>query len=287
MLAIVRYVESAARHEEFLNPSAYAATCSYEDEDRSARCVHMATYVLVHGAWHGGWCWARVVPLLVAAGHAVTAPTLAGLGERAAELHPGIDLETHVAEVAASIDPDGPRDVVLVGHSYGGMVIAAVAARRAGRMAGLVYLDAFVPQDGQACFDLALPVVADGTRDQARLSGEGWRVPPPTPQEMGIVAEDEARWLAEHMTPQPIATFEQPVRFGAEAPSPELAPRMYIHCVTDPPSPMFLPFADRARSTPGWNLHELATGHDAMLTEPDELARLLLAAGACRPLEAS
>jgi pimeloyl-ACP methyl ester carboxylesterase len=239
----------------------------------------MLTFVLVHGAWHGAWCWNRVVPFLTAAGHAVTTPALAGLGDRVAELHPGIDLETHVAEVTASIAPDGPRDVVLVGHSYGGMVIAAVAARRAARIAGLVYLDAFVPEDGQACFDLAVPGVANGIREEAQLEGDGWRVAPPTPQAMGIVAEDDARWLAERMTPQPIATFEQPVRFGSHAPDPSLAPRIFIHCVTDPPSPMFAPFADRARSTPGWTLYELATGHDAMLTEPDTLARLLLAAG--------
>lgn len=240
----------------------------------------MATYVLIHGAWHGAWCWERVVPLLAAAGHTVVTPALAGLGNRAAELHPGIDLETHVAEVTALIEPGGPRDVILVGHSYGGMVITAVAARRAGRIAGLVYLDAFVPADGQACFDLAPPGVADGFREEARLSGDGWLSPPPTPVAMGVVDADDARWLAEQMTPQPIATFEQPVRFGADAPDPALAPRVYIHCLTDPPSPMFVPFADRARSAPGWTLRELATGHDAMLTVPDELARLLLAAGA-------
>ena len=238
----------------------------------------MATYLLVHGAWHGAWCWDRVAPLLVAAGHTVITPTLAGLGERAAELHAGIDLETHIAEVTAAIDPGGPRDMILVGHSYGGMVIAAVAARRAGRIAGLVYLDAFVPDDGQACFDLAVPGVADGIREQARLEGDGWRVPPPTPQAMGVLAEDEAQWLAERMTAQSLATFEQPVRFAADAPDPALAPRMFIHCVTDPPSPMFQPFADRARSTPGWPLHEVITGHDAMLTAPDEISRILLAA---------
>lgn len=238
----------------------------------------MATFVLVHGGWHGAWCWHRVVPFLTAAGHTVQTPSLAGLGERAAELHPGIDLETHVAEVTASIDPDGPRDVVLVGHSYSGMVVAAVAARRAGRIAGLVYLDAFVPEDGQALFDLAPPGRTDGFRELARLHGEGWRVPAPTPQAMGIVAEDEARWLAERMTPQSIATLEQSVRFGAEDPDPELVPRIFIHCISDPPSPTFLPFADRARSTPGWTLHELATGHDAMLIVPEDVARLLLAA---------
>jgi hypothetical protein len=93
---------------------------------------------------------------------------------------------------------------------------------------------------------------------------------------MGIIAEDEARWLAERLTPQPIATFEQPVRFGAAAPDPELVPRIFIHCI---PDLWFLPFADRARFTPGWTLHELATGHDAMLTAPEDVARLLMAAG--------
>lgn len=238
----------------------------------------MATFVLIHGAWHGGWCWDRVVPLLSAAGHASVAPTLAGLGERSAQLHPGIDLEMHVAEVTALIAADGARDVVLVGHSYGGMIIAAVAARRARRIAGVVYLDAFVPEDGQALFDLAPPGRAAGFRELARIHGEGWRVPVPTPRDMGIVDEDDARWLAERLTPHPIATFEQPVRFGGEVPEPQLVPKIFIHCLSEPPSPTFLPFAEHARITPGWTLHALATGHDAMLTEPDTLAQLFLAA---------
>lgn len=238
----------------------------------------MATFVLVHGAWHGAFCWHRVVPLLTAAGHTVVTPTLAGVGERAAEHHPGIDLETHATEVTESIDPDGPRDVVLVGHSYGGMVIAAVAARRAERIAGLVYLDAFVPEDGQSLFDIAPPGRADGFREEARLHGDGWWLPAPTPAGMGIVDEDDARWLAERLTAQSIATMEQPVRFGGTVPDIEIAPRIFIHCISDPPSSTFVPFAEMARTTSGWTLHELATGHDAMLTEPEELARLLMTA---------
>lgn len=238
----------------------------------------MTTFVLVHGGWHGAWCWDRVVPLLTDAGNAVETPTLAGLGERASELHPGIDLETHVAEVTSAISPDGPRDVVLVGHSYGGMVVAAVAARRARRIARLVYLDAFVPEDGQSLFDLAPPGRPAHMRDLARIHGEGWRVPAPTPFAMGIVDEEEANWLAERMTPQSIATLVQPVWFGGTAPDHELAPRIFIHCISDPPSSTFLPFAARARSTPGWTLHELRTGHDAMLTAPYDLAQLLLKA---------
>ncbi|HEX5164138.1 MAG TPA: alpha/beta hydrolase [Thermomicrobiales bacterium] len=236
----------------------------------------MATFVLVHGGWHGAWCWQRVVPLLTAVGHAVETPTLAGLGERAAELRPEIDLEQHVAEVTASIDLSGPRDVVLVGHSYSGMIVAAVAARRAARIATLVYLDAFVPEDGQSMFDIAPPGRPDGFRELARLHGDGWRVPIPTAQAMGIVDDAEARWLTERLTPQSIATLEQPVRFGAAEPDPARVPRHFIHCLTDPPSITFLPFAVRARTTPGWTLHELTTGHDAMLTAPDELAQLLL-----------
>ena len=243
----------------------------------------MATFVLVHGAWHGAFCWNRVVPLLTLAGHIVETPTLAGLGERAAELHPGIDLETHVAEVTASIDSGGPRDVVLVGHSYGGMVIAAVGARRAGRVAKFVYLDAFVPEDGQALSDLLPPGRLEGFRKLARLHGEGWRVPAPSPEFVGIFDEDDARWLAERMTPQPIATFEQPVRFGAKAPDVDIAPRIFIHCLSEPRSLTFIPFADGARITTGWTLHELATGHDAMLTVPEDLAHLLLTAAAGVP----
>lgn len=238
----------------------------------------MASYVLVHGGWHGAWCWHRVVPLLMNAGHSVATPTLAGLGERAGELHPAIDLELHVAEVTASIEPGGPRDVVLVGHSYSGMVVAAVAARRATRIAALVYLDAFVPHDGQSLFDLVTTERSNGLREMARLRGDGWAVPPLPAAAMGNFDEAELRWLEERMTPQSIATLEQPVRFGAEPPDPELAPRIFIHCLSEPPSDTFLAFADRARSTPGWTLHELATGHDAMLTAPDELAALLLGA---------
>lgn len=178
--------------------------------------------------------------------------------------------------MTASIDPNGPRDVVLVGHSYGGMVVAAVAARRAARITRIVYLDAFVPEDGQSLFDLAPPGRPDGMRELARLHGDGWRVPIPTAQAMGIVDEDEARWLTERLTSQSIATLEQPVRFGAEDPDPELVPRLFIHCLDDPPSDTFLPFAERARTTPGWTFHEMATGHDAMLTAPRELAQLLL-----------
>src|SRR4051794_24598156 len=136
----------------------------------------MATFVLVHGSWHGGWCWERLTPLLEAAGHVVYTPTLTGLGERADEATPDVGLMTHVQEIAALFESKDLRDVVLVGHSYAGMVITGVADAVDERIATLVYLDACVPQDGQGVMDI-LP----GTRNfinMANITGDGWLVPP-------------------------------------------------------------------------------------------------------------
>src|SRR5262245_14863398 len=128
----------------------------------------MATFVLVHGAWHGGWCWQRVSPLLRARGHEVFAPTLTGLGERSHLLTREIGLETHVADVVNAIRWEDLTDVVLCGHSYGGMVISGAADRMADRVRSLVYLDAFVPADGQSIFDFMTAERAEGFRDGAR-----------------------------------------------------------------------------------------------------------------------
>jgi pimeloyl-ACP methyl ester carboxylesterase len=114
----------------------------------------MATYVLIHGGWHGGWCWARVAPILRAAGHDVYAPSLTGLGDRVHLLSPSVRLETHIEDVLGVLSYEDLRDVVLVGHSYGGMVITGVADRAADRVSHLVYLDAFVPRDGECLLDL-------------------------------------------------------------------------------------------------------------------------------------
>jgi pimeloyl-ACP methyl ester carboxylesterase len=233
----------------------------------------MTTYVLVHGGWHGGWCWADVAAGLRAAGHAVSAPTLAGLGERAAELAPDIGLERHVQDVADVLAAGELRDVVLVGHSYGGMVVTGVAERAADRLAHLVYLDAFVPEDGQALFDILRPERRAYYEQLAESEGDGWRVPPPPPQALGIADEGQAARLAARLTPQPLRTFVQPVRLGASAGS---IPRTYIHCTEGPLAPSFAPFAARARTAPGWRLRELATGHDAMLTAANALVALLL-----------
>lgn len=234
----------------------------------------MKTFVLVHGGWHGGWCWREVLPLLRAAGHTVWAPTLTGLGERAHLLRPEIDLALHIQDVVGMLAYEDLSEVILVGHSYAGMVIAGVADQAADRMAHLVYLDAFVPTDGQSLFDILRPERRELYREDARTRGDGWLVPPPPPQALGVTDEAQAHWLAGKLTVQPLRTFEQPMRLTNSAAA--ALPRTFIHCTSGPLAPSFAPFAARGQSEPGWRFHELATGHDAMLTAPGELADVLL-----------
>ena len=214
-----------------------------------------------------------MAPLLRGAGHEVWAPTLTGLADRAHLLTPEIDLETHVRDVVELLAYEEPRGVVLVGRSYGGMVVAGAAERAAERIARLVFLDAFVPEDGQSGF--ALLPRAGGAMYRARAEGEGWRVPPPV-EALGVTDPAEAGWLAAKLTPQPLRSMEQPVRLGDAAAA--ALPRTYVHCTRGAVVASFAPFAARFRSAPGWGYHELATGHDAMLTEPEALTALLLRA---------
>lgn len=232
-----------------------------------------STFVLVHGGWHGEWCWQHVAPLLRAGGHEVWTPTLTGLGDRANLLDPRVDPSTHVQDVVDLLRDERLREVVLLGHSYAGMVISGVADRSAARVAHLVFLDAFVPEDGQSLFDLLAPERRELYVRAAQAQGEGWRVPAPPPQALGITEETQAHWLAERLTPQPIRTFEQPVRLTE--PAAATLPRTYVHCTIGPLAPSFALFAARLRTAPGWRYHELATVHDAMLTMPEELVGVL------------
>ena len=163
----------------------------------------MATYVLVHGAWHGGWCWKRVAPLLRAAGHEVYTytPTLTGLGERAHLLSRDIDLDTHITDIVNVLAYEELTDVVLVGHSYGGMVIAGVADRVPERVAHLVYLDAFVPRDGQAVHDIFSPEFAAHLQALALAEGDGWRIPAPPAASYGVTAAADLAWVAAKTSP--------------------------------------------------------------------------------------
>ena len=231
----------------------------------------MATFVLVHGAWHGGWCWLRVARLLRDAAHEVYTPTLTGLGERAHLARPEIDLETHVDDVVGVIEAEELRNVILVGHSYAGLVITGVAARAANRLAHLVYLDAFVPETGKSLLDYAGPR-AEAMRESARTQGDGWRIPPLPPERFGITSQRDREWLQRRLVPQPLTTFEQ----SLTAAGGERGKRTYVYC-SSPATGMFDQFAERLREDRKWQFHELKTGHDAMLTAPGDVAKLLLA----------
>lgn len=229
----------------------------------------MATFLLVHGSWHGGWCWGRLVPLLRSRGHEVHAPTLTGLGERKHLLGRNVDLGTHGTDVAQILRYEDLSDVVLVGHSYGGMVITGVAEQAAPLISRLVYLDAFAPEDGQCAFDV-VPELAPRLREAAETGGEGWLIPPPEPGDMGVTDPADASWIKPRLVPMPLRTHEQAVRLeSAEA---ERLPRSYVRCTG---SGTFATVAEGARAR-GWDYHELQTGHDAMITAPCELARLLV-----------
>src|SRR5262245_23331662 len=168
----------------------------------------MATFVLVHGAWHGSWCWKRVRKELQARGHDVFTPTLTGVGERSHLLSPDVNLETHIADVVNLIQWEELSEVVLCGHSYGGCVISGVVDRVPDRIAALVYLDAFVLKNGQCLLDTLPPAQKDQQLDAPSRDGEAWKVPP-IPAEVFNVNAGDREWVNRQCTVQPLATFQQ------------------------------------------------------------------------------
>lgn len=235
-----------------------AAATAYHDKHKQERSV----FILVHGAWHGGWCWKKVAPLLRAAGHVVLTPTLTGLGERVHLLHSRVDLETHIQDLVHTIKYEDLHDIVLVGHSYAGMVIAGAGAAVNGRLKRLVYVDAFLPDHGKALSDYA-PVPP--TRE------DGWRIPPIGPPEAFDVTDArDVAWMAPRLGDQPQRTFTQPVRLLR---SLRKVSATYIQCTA---APFFSEAAERARRR-NFEYRELFSGgHDVMITQPRALTSLLL-----------
>jgi pimeloyl-ACP methyl ester carboxylesterase len=227
----------------------------------------MTTFVLVHGAWHGGWCWSRVSQILNGTGCNIYTPTLTALGERAHLASQETNLETHIADVLGVLEMEDLRDIVLVGHSYGGIVVTAVADRAAGRIAHLVYLDAVVPRDGQCLYSCVSPQAKAFFEEQA---GGGWCIPvaAASAQYLGLKREEDVRWVLPKLKPHPIRTFRDAVRLTSKASS---ASRTYINCIGDKPSGQ--PRSAQAEGIT--NYYELQAGHDAMVSAPQEVAELL------------
>jgi pimeloyl-ACP methyl ester carboxylesterase len=227
----------------------------------------MATFVLVHGAWHGGWCWQRVVRLLSRAGHDVFAPTLTGLCERSHLLTPATDLDTHILDIVNELKWKELKDVVIVGHSYGGMVISGVAEKMEQAIASFVMLDAFMPENGQSVVDLW-----PAARREELLAAErgGATTVPPRSAEIFNVNENDRAWVDAQCTPLPIRCFLQKLPLnGARE---RIANKSYIR--TAYASPFFDTGLASARQK-GWQTALIPCGHDAMLDMPERLAEML------------
>lgn len=236
----------------------------------------MAVFVLVHGAWHGGWAWHRVRPLLEAKGHRVFTPTLTGLAERAHLLSREVNLSTHIQDVVELIEGEDLSDVVLAGHSYGGQVISGVVRHVKGRLQHVAYLDANLPLDGENGMVAGL---AFWLKDAADEGGDGWRIPVPELAGgvlMGVSNAADVKWLLERLTDHPMATFEEPVLLDSSDPYPVTG--SYAIC-TRPleagPGKGNVRNAGRAGEL-GWPVTEIPTGHDLMVTEPELTAKFLL-----------
>jgi pimeloyl-ACP methyl ester carboxylesterase len=234
----------------------------------------MSTFILVHGAWHGGGAGQRVVPSLRAAGHEVHAPTLSGVSDRAHLLSPAVGLGTHVQDIVALIEAHDLRDVVLVGHSYAGQVVTGVADRVPARIARRVYLDAFVGDDGDAAIGLLPETVAGHYRESVAGPGFGWLIPVRSLTVLGVTEEADLRWLEPRLTPHPWLSYTEPLRLTG---GHEGVAAAFVEC-TDWMR-VFRPHADRAAAR-GWPVHHIATGHEAMVTAPKELAGVLLSLSA-------
>jgi pimeloyl-ACP methyl ester carboxylesterase len=207
---------------------------------------------------------------LRAKGHELFAPTYSGLGDRFRFLSPAIGLSTHIEDVAATIFHEDLRDIVLIGHSYGGMVATGVADRETDRIREIIYLDAFVPEDGQSAVDFQPLEERERLRKTVNLHGAGWLVPPsPLAADLSPAT---AEWLRARRMPQPLRTFEEPIRLTGAAAH---LPRSYIYCTDKQPGDVFASIAARIKTDPGWRYREIDSGHTPNVSVPDQFADLL------------
>ncbi|OHV34897.1 esterase [Parafrankia colletiae] len=233
----------------------------------------MATYVLVHGGGHGGWCYQPVARLLRAAGHEVHAPTLTGVGERSHLASPTVDLELHIQDVVAVLHYEDLRDVILVGHSYGGMVITGVADRAADRVGRLVYLDAANPVNGQSLLDVAGPII-EATRPHGQVVDGVELVLLPAPGAgafYGVTDPADLAWMDDRLTGHPWRCFEQPLTLTNEE-ALWAIPQYHIVC-TSTLATRDAELMETAHAA--GRLWEIDTGHDLMITEPRAVADAL------------
>ena len=230
------------------------------------------TFVLVHGAWHGGWCWRRVADLLEAKGHKVFAPTLTGLGERSHLMRAGINVSTHVTDIVNVLKWERLTDVVLCGHSYGGFVISGVAEQAADRIGSIVFLDAFVPLNGESMASITSQAVRDSLK---AASDRGEISVPPRPAKAFLVNDADQDWVDSLTGPQPIETMTEQVRIAGAR--DRIAKKSYIRAGAYP-NPGFDAALARlkTKTDKAWRTYDVPCGHDVMVDMPERLAEILL-----------
>jgi pimeloyl-ACP methyl ester carboxylesterase len=233
---------------------------------------HKATYVLVHGAWHGSWCWKRVRERLQSAGHNVFTPTLTGLGERSHLNSPAVNLSTHIADIVNLVQWEELSDVVLCGHSYAGCVIIGVADQIPERIKALAFLDAFVLENGESFMNIVPAEIAQAIRDQAKAAGEGWKINPIPAHLLGVRDPHNAAWIDAQCTPQAIATLEELIRLtGNLEHIQDIAYVFPTECHSN-----LLVSHERVKAK-GWKMRTIDnSAHEMMITHPRELAEFLL-----------
>jgi pimeloyl-ACP methyl ester carboxylesterase len=228
------------------------------------------TFVLVHGAWHGGWCWRRVSDLLERQGHKVFTPTLTGLGERSHLLRAGINVSTHVTDIANVLKWEGLSNVVLCGHSYGGLVVSGVAEKSASAIGSIVFLDAFVPENGDAMTDLTSGAVRDNIKAAAERGDLG--VPARSAAAFHVNENDQA-WVDAMCVPQPIGTMTEKMTLtGARE---RIGKKAYIRAAAYP-NPGFDAAYARVKADTSWRTYEVRCGHDVMVDMPERLGEILV-----------
>ena len=231
------------------------------------------TFVLVHGAWHGGWCWSRVTDRLRAAGHQVFTPTQTGLGERKHLLSKDITLDTFTKDIVNVIEAEELSNVVLVGHSFGGLAISGAADAIPDKIRHLVYLDSLMVEGGKSPFDNLPPDIVAARRKAAEETSGGLSLPAPPPAAFGISDAKDTEWVKRRLTPHPLGTYTSTLNI--KGPVGNNLPRTYIAC-TNPSYAALEGSRKWVKAQQGWRWAEIATGHDAMVMAPEELARMLI-----------
>lgn len=240
---------------------AIAATAAAPALNSSANAqTKPATFLLIPGAWHGAWCYRRVADLLMAKGHKVHALTLTGLADRVHLASDAVNMDTHIADIVNFVKWEGLNNFVLVGHSYGGLPITGAADQIGDKVSSIIYLDAFIPEDGQSMVDIVKrPVPSTGTA-------------PPFPAKAFKINEKDEAFVNEKMTPQPVNTYNQKIKVAGGY--KKIAKKAYVRSLQFN-NPAFQVVYEALKQDAAWKTYAVDCGHDMMLDRPEEIAGIL------------